>query len=37
LAHTPGKVEAACNRAAMVERRRPLTQAWADHLSGESD
>jgi integrase len=37
LAHTLGGVEAAYNRAAMVERRRPAMQAWADHLTGETE
>jgi integrase len=35
LAHSLGGVEAAYNRAAMVERRRPVMQAWARHLEGE--
>jgi len=36
LAHTIGGVEGAYNRAATIERRRPVMQAWADHLTGET-
>jgi integrase len=36
LAHTLGGVEAANKRAAMVERRRPVMQAWADHCDGNA-
>jgi integrase len=36
LAHSLGGVEAAYNRAAMVERRRPVMAAWADFLDGAS-
>jgi hypothetical protein len=35
LAHALGGVEAAYNRAAMVERGRPVMQAWADHCDGK--
>jgi integrase len=37
LAHKVYGVEAAYNRAAMIERRRPVMQAWADHCDGKSD
>jgi integrase len=37
LAHTLGGVEAAYNRAGMVERRRPVMEAWAAFLAGESE
>jgi integrase len=37
LAHAPGNaVVQAYQRSSMVERRRPVMQAWARHLSGES-
>ena len=32
LAHMPGGVEAAYNRAAYLPRRRELAQEWADLL-----
>jgi integrase len=35
LAHTIGGVEGAYNRAAMVDRRRPIMQAWADHCDSK--
>jgi len=36
LAHTPkNKVEAAYNRAALLDRRRALFVAWAEQLTGE--
>jgi integrase len=35
LAHKLGGVEAAYNRASMVERRKPIMQAWGDYLTGE--
>jgi len=35
LAHKLGGVEAAYNRASMVERRKPLMQAWGEYLTGE--
>jgi integrase len=36
LAHTlKSKVEAAYNRTALVEQRRPLMEAWADFLAGK--
>jgi integrase len=34
LAHKIGGVEGRYNRAAMIGRRRPVMQAWADHLDG---
>jgi hypothetical protein len=37
LAHSLGGVEAAYNRAAMVERRRPVMQAWASFLVGGAE
>ncbi|HEY1888343.1 MAG TPA: integrase arm-type DNA-binding domain-containing protein [Roseiarcus sp.] len=36
LAHSLGGVEAAYNRAAMVERRRKVMHAWGAFLAGES-
>jgi integrase len=36
LAHSLGGVEAAYNRAAMVERRRKVMASWAAFLAGES-
>jgi integrase len=36
LAHKLGRVEAAYNRASMVERRKPIMQAWGAFLAGES-
>jgi hypothetical protein len=35
LAHTLGGVEAAYNRAAMVERRGPVMQRRADYCDGK--
>jgi hypothetical protein len=35
LAHKLGGIEGAYNRASMVERRRPVMQAWADHCDGK--
>jgi hypothetical protein len=32
LAHTVGGVEGAYHRDPMVERRRPVMQAWADYV-----
>jgi hypothetical protein len=37
LAHKFGNaVEQAYNQAAMLERRRPVMQRWADHVTGET-
>jgi integrase len=36
LAHKLGPVEAAYNRASMVERRKPIMQAWGAFLAGDS-
>jgi integrase len=36
LAHTSSSVVAAYQRSAMLERRRPVMQSWANYLSGES-
>jgi integrase len=37
LAHTPGNaVVQAYQRSSMLERRRPVMQAWARHLEGEA-
>jgi integrase len=37
LAHAPGNaVVQAYQRSSMLERRRPVMQAWARHLEGES-
>lgn len=36
LAHTIGGVEGSYNRAAIVERRRPVMSAWASFLAGEA-
>jgi len=36
LAHKLSGVEGAYNRATMIERRRPVMQAWSDHCDGES-
>ena len=33
LGHVVGGVEGAYLRSALIERRRPLMQAWADYLS----
>jgi len=35
LAHTSGGVVAAYQRSSMLERRRPVMQAWATYLSEE--
>jgi hypothetical protein len=35
LAHTVGGVEGLYQRDPMVERRRPVMQAWADFLDGK--
>ncbi len=36
LAHTQGKLEAAYQRGDLLERRRPLLEAWADYAAGGS-
>jgi integrase len=36
LAHKIGGVEGSYNRAAMLERRRPVMQAWSDYLACET-
>jgi integrase len=35
LAHSSSSVVAAYQRSAMVERRRPVMEAWALHVGGE--
>ena len=35
LAHITGGVVAAYQRSSMLERRRPVMQAWADHCCGK--
>jgi hypothetical protein len=35
LAHSSSAVVAAYQRSSLVERRRPVTSAWASYLSGE--
>jgi integrase len=37
IAHTVGGVEGLYMRDPMIERRRPVMQAWADHLTGEGE
>jgi hypothetical protein len=34
LAHRKGSVEGSYHRDTMVEKRRPLMEAWADYLDG---
>jgi integrase len=34
LGHVVGGVEGAYLRSALIERRRPVMQAWADYLNG---
>jgi hypothetical protein len=36
LAHSWSSVVAAYQRSAMVERRRPVMEAWALHVGGET-
>ena len=36
LAHSSSSVVAAYQRSAMVERRRPVMEAWALHVGGET-
>ena len=35
LAHTASKVVEAYQRSSMLERRRPVMAAWADHVTGK--
>ena len=37
LAHVSGGVVEAYQRSGLVERRRPLMQAWADFLDGKAE
>jgi integrase len=36
LAHTSESVVAAYQRSSMLERRRPIMEAWALHVGGET-
>ena len=36
LAHTTGGVVAAYQRSSLLERRRPVLQAWSDFVTGKT-